>query len=59
VSHVTRFFFSSALLGFLGFYDVVFSTAGVAEFMQCALVVSLSCNRGLIIADVEHNVTTP
>jgi hypothetical protein len=47
------------LLGFLGFYDAAFSAAGVAEFAQCTLVISLSYNRGLVIADVEHNVATP
>jgi hypothetical protein len=33
--------------------------AGVAEFTHCTLVVSLSFNRGLIIADVEHHVAMP
>jgi hypothetical protein len=33
--------------------------AGVVEFTHCALVISLSFNRGLVIADVEHHVATP
>jgi hypothetical protein len=37
----------------------MFSAVSVVKFMHCMLVVGLSCNRGFVIAGVEHHVATP
>jgi hypothetical protein len=59
VSQISRSGSPATCFFFCSLECAALSAAGVAEFTHYALVVSLSFNKGLVIADVEHHVATP
>jgi hypothetical protein len=46
------------MLFFFSLLVTVFSVADVAQFTKLSLLVDFSLDYGLVIADVEHHVTT-
>jgi hypothetical protein len=46
------------MLFFFSLLETAFGAADIAQFMKLLLLVGFSLDYGLIIADVEHHVTT-
>jgi hypothetical protein len=49
---------SPSTLFFFNLLVTAFGAAGVAQLVKLSLLVGFSLDYGLIIADVEHHVTT-